>query len=117
MAANRYVKGLAPGTPASIKVGPFVYAVKRWKRLPAENAEAWGMCDRASTVILLAETTSHQKQREVLLHEVLHAIYGVTGLHHKDGAPEELVVTDLSPTLLSVLRDNPDLVAYLTQPQ
>lgn len=113
MAASRHVKGLHGKVPRLIKVGPFYYEVKRWKRMPADNSEAWGMCDRATNVILLSEVPGPQKQREVLLHEVLHAIYGTTGLCSKDNVPEEMVVTDMSPALLQVLRDNPDLVDYL----
>lgn len=103
--------------PTSVQVGPLTYRIKPWKNRPADNAQAWGMCDKKRTVILLHKGLSRQRKREVLLHEVMHACFDSSGLTMKDNCPEEMVVNDLTFPLLGVLRDNPDLVAYLTEPQ
>lgn len=100
--------------PQRIKVGPLTYRVKLWKKRPADNARNWGLCDRESCTILIHERLSRPRFREVLLHEVMHACYDTSGLTLKDDCPEEMVVNDLSFALLGVLRDNPDLVAFLT---
>lgn len=100
--------------PKHIKVGPFDYRVKLWKKVPADNARSYGMCDRTTTTILIRKGMSPSREREVVLHEVVHAAYDVSGLTCKDDCPEEMVVNDLSFCLLSVLRENPKLVAYLT---
>ena len=66
-------------------------------------------------------------ERETLLHEVMHAAYYVAGNpfgwmnlapdddEDREMSLEEQTIRFTSPLILSVLRDNPDLVAYLTQ--
>ena len=50
---------------------------------------------------------------ECLLHELLHAIYDQTSLRGGGKSAEEDVVSAISPLIVSVLRDNPTLVALL----
>lgn len=56
-------------------------------------------------------------EREVLVHELLHAIIastpvrGVCTLNDED---EERFISALAPALLELLRENPDIVTYLT---
>ena len=51
---------------------------------------------------------SEAKTREVLLHEILHACWELAGIPSKY---EEDIVNRISPYLLDVLQDNPDLLA------
>lgn len=59
------------------------------------------------------------EEREVLFHELQHACYGVFGFADapfqttSDSDTEEVMIRLLSPTLLRVLRDNPEVVAWL----
>lgn len=46
-----------------------------------------------------------------LLHEILHVVYDEYGLAKDD--PEERVVTTLSNGLCQVIRDNPDVLAFI----
>lgn len=62
----------------------------------------------------------HQ-ERDTVLHEILHAILKMTAQRDRfqgkdDDNPEEEVVYSMAAALLAVLRQNPDLVAYLTEP-
>ena len=101
--------------PAAIKVGPFVYRVKDWDQRAANNSEAWGMCDKATHTILLDQSMGPQKMREVLLHEINHAIYNAVGLNIHDEISEERIVLAMTYQQLAVMRDNPDLVAWLME--
>jgi len=53
--------------------------------------------------------------RNVLLHEIVHGVVGLVGL--LDAIPAlgdgEVLVAMLTPALLGLIRDNPDLIAYL----
>lgn len=54
-----------------------------------------------------------QTQAEVLLHEILHAVFPseANWLHHRD--MEEAVVSGISPPLTQVMADNPDVFAWI----
>jgi hypothetical protein len=54
------------------------------------------------------------QKRDSLMHEALHALFAMLGLDQEWGTKTEGYVTRLSPALLALLRDNPDLVGYLT---
>lgn len=59
------------------------------------------------------------QQIDTYLHEALHAIFHVAALHQTlnlDHGDEERVVASLAPQVLLLLRDNPRVVSYLTQP-
>ncbi|MGN6146618.1 MAG: hypothetical protein ACTHOP_23880 [Mesorhizobium sp.] len=99
--------------PRLIRVGPLDYTVAGWAADRAGSERALGMCDRELLAIWIKEGLPVHKAAEVLLHEVLHAIYDVTGLGA--GEPEtreERIVAALGFQLLQVWRDNPALVAF-----
>lgn len=52
-------------------------------------------------------------ERSILLHELLHSVWGTTGLDGIGCEHEEQVVTLLAMPLLAVLRENPAVVEYL----
>jgi hypothetical protein len=87
-----------------------------------ESKEKWlaGFCDSNKLAITIAHDLPVQVQQDTLLHEVMHAVYFTVGnpLHTKfkahGDAVEELGVASLAPLLLGVIRDNPDLIDYLT---
>lgn len=78
---------------------------------------AYGATDRACLKIIIrgGGILSEDSARDTLLHEVLHAVIGVSTmeLYHAEDNLEEKVVGQLAPLLLAVLRDNPELVAAL----
>lgn len=106
--------GIAPALPKSVRVGPLVYTIKRWSHMAGDNSEAYGLCDRTTCVILVREDLSPQKAAEVLWHEVLHAAYSGAGLTVGEHF-EERTVNALTYTTLQVIKDNPDLLVYLTE--
>ena len=58
------------------------------------------------------------QEADTLLHELIHALTGSTGLTAsgavlEDSDTAEIVTAALAPALLDMLRRNPDLVTYL----
>lgn len=62
-------------------------------------------------VIAIREGLSEDQTSDTLLHEVLHAVFLATGLNGEDR--EEELIERLTPMLLQVIRDNPDLIQTL----
>lgn len=107
--------------PDKVKVGPHVYRIVRDRAAidragQAMSATLLGHCDRQALEIAVAPDLAGTVTAETVVHELLHAITDLTGLEDRLGdALEEEVVRALSPRLLELLRDNPDLVAYLVK--
>jgi hypothetical protein len=98
--------------PASVKVGPHVYSIVRKSSSVMKNN--LGLCDVDSLQIWIKQKMRKSKCQEILLHELLHSTVHPTS-NNGDTMDEEKFVTVSAPVLLGVLRDNPDLVEYLTK--
>jgi len=110
--------------PERLQVGPYRYsitvsteaidaeAVKAGAGLPGTYA---GRHLPTDGKVLLAETGSPDYAAETLLHEVLHALIFASGLDLDDR--EEDTCSALAPLLLDTLRRQPDLLAYLLDPE
>jgi hypothetical protein len=79
--------------------------------------DALGHCQRDMLTITVRGNLPGDKLREVLLHEVLHAIVGSSRMALWESDEEERIVAQLSPVLLNVLRTNPDLARFLLADQ
>ncbi|OLT26528.1 hypothetical protein BJF83_20805 [Nocardiopsis sp. CNR-923] len=79
-----------------------------------------GYSDAEQQRIVLAPGAGPDFEAETLLHELLHMCLRVSGRDPNEDAKaevddiEESTVNSMSGPLLAILRDNPDLVAYLT---
>lgn len=97
--------------PASIQIGPLRYSVEMNQRV-ADAASAWGRIEFKSQTIALDPDQASDHMAITLLHEVLHGCW-----HHANieahGGDQEKEITALAPTLLDVMRRNPELVAFL----
>lgn len=81
-----------------------------------------GAMSRTEQLVAIRTTQGEHQLRDTVLHEVVHAILALTGQNdrfkpNKDEPhwPEEPVVAATATGLLAVLRDNPDLVAWLVE--
>lgn len=113
-----------PKRPTSLRVGYIDFTVEY---LEEADWEAQGFPDsdggqtngsQARIVIRQPEKQHEIHTKEILLHEILHAVFYSSGLTIEGGLRqvediEEHVVGRLSPVLLQTLRDNPELAAYL----
>jgi hypothetical protein len=115
-----------PAPPRQIKIGAVVYTIELVEKVPPagdasslagkacdENAVKEGWC-AAKDHIYLEDKRTLQQERTTLLHEIQHALLGTE--HSKEETTSHHFIYKLSPKLLQVLQDNPDLLIYLTAP-
>ena len=99
--------------PAKVKVGPYTYSVVCQSII--DNA---GIHQRALQRLVIDADGGPDARRDVLIHELLHAILSNAGTD-QDGdearKATEAFIERVSAGLLGVIRDNPDLIAYLTE--
>lgn len=96
--------------PKKIKIGPYDYAV-----VILDKSEARGnygaFVSEDQEIRLRDSFRSPHMMADTLLHEVLHGVWFVHGIVARDG--EERIIGQMATGLTQVLRDNPDLVAFL----
>jgi hypothetical protein len=113
-----------PVPPSRVTIGKANYTIALVKEVPASSefarfsgrtcdkeAQRLRVCDGKDRIYIETGHTLKEEQT-TLLHELQHAILGTeksdrTATYHQ-------FIYQLSPKLLQVLRENPDLYAYLT---
>lgn len=74
------------------------------KKLP-DNYQ--GFCISDKNAIEIADYLTGDSAFEVMMHECLHAMFGIIGITDEIGMEtEEKIIQRLSPTLMAFLRDN-----------
>ena len=101
--------------PETVVVGPFTYEVVSSKE-HTERLNALGLTGQAQHDLLrltIADDLPSDKQAEILLHEILHACFNVSGceLEH-----QESFIRAIAAPLFGVIRDNPELITAWTNP-
>ncbi len=96
--------------PEQIKVSAFRYQVRFDSA--ALQTRCNGTCDNNGLLIVVDPTLPYDQQADTLLHEVEHAIFYVAGVHDEK-LTEHQAIDRTSTLRLAVLRENPDLVAFL----
>lgn len=97
--------------PAVVYVGPVDYEIKQPKQF-----DLLGETLAEQATIKLRRKQSESTKRVTLLHEILHAIFWESGyrqIEDMSAKREERIIQALAPWLVSVIRDNPDLVKYI----
>lgn len=114
--------------PKTVKIGAAVYTFdnseENWHSRVINGhvtIDTWGETDHKLNQVHIRAGQSLSQEQHTVIHEVLHLIWfyslsdSVMGqVPHED--KEEYMVGALEPFMLMVLRDNPDLLEYLTQP-
>jgi len=113
--------------PDTVRVGSITYRVTidldEWVRFEHANKRSGfvGHTDNAMAIIYINPECAPEVVRSTLWHEVMHALcYTVIGssdwrhLGKEKSDREEAVVAAFESPIVCVLRDNPQLVAYLT---
>ncbi|MDQ0221699.1 ImmA/IrrE family metallo-endopeptidase [Streptococcus moroccensis] len=93
----------------TIKVCGLNYTVVIKEHFKAYDDERnlWGYCDYEQQIIYIRESLSEERKKQVLIHELTHAILQEAGYKEQD---EELV-TRFSIILHQVLSENPSLLS------
>ena len=112
--------------PTAVRVGPVTYRVTTdpddWVRVEhkVQTKGDYGHTLNIEATIYINPEATPDVQRVTLWHEVMHALCtAVMGspdwrnLGKKKGDREEAVVSAFESPIVLVLRDNPDLIAYL----
>jgi len=97
--------------PKRVRVGATTYTVQ-----VTGKTLLYGETDHLQTEIRLNSGQSQDSLRDTVLHEVLHAVLWISGANKLltlDDDAEERLTRLLAPWLLTLLRDNPRLLAFL----
>jgi cob(I)alamin adenosyltransferase len=112
------VDALTVPFPTTIKVGWKKFHVEQWEPLHASRAGMYGECDHLAGVIRVDTSHGPHQALETLLHECYHAAFdvgGISRLHDREHTyTEEAVVSYLASWHMTLLADNPHLVAYIS---
>ncbi len=99
--------------PSVVHVGPYVHNIKLVANLRNDKGEkCYGLADHSTHSILIDVETTEDRARVVLLHEILHMIWELTGLKEKDLTEEDVIVS-ISPMLALFMQDNTHAVEYI----
>lgn len=92
----------------TIKVGGLIYKIiiKEHFKAYDDDRNLWGYCDYEQQEIYIRESLSKQKKKQVLIHELTHAIFEQAGYKEQD----EDMINRVSLVLHQVLLDNPDIL-------
>ncbi|WP_369901156.1 ImmA/IrrE family metallo-endopeptidase [Lactiplantibacillus plantarum] len=90
--------------PAYVKISGINYTVVLKKRLEDSSDACWGVTDYPGATIYIRKELSEQKQRQTLMHEIVHAMMHEAGLD--DICNDEKTVTPLGNMLDSTLASN-----------
>jgi hypothetical protein len=94
--------------PRVIKLLGSDIKIELQENVKVDGSEAMGTYDQEQSLILIKDNMSISSTRDTVMHEVLHAI-----LQHYE-VDSEKTVRILTPAIISVLRDNPALVTFIT---
>lgn len=105
--------------PDSVWIGPFLIKIIWDSGLLAKDAQESGMpslagiSDGSNLYIILDERLPEPKARDTLLHEIMHIMWYQAAIRNVENPTEEFIIDTMSLFLLTMMRNNPDVVAYL----
>lgn len=109
--------------PTEVMVGPHVYEIvwltdPEWRENNLDDGEVGVTRRDTNKIYMRLMEGNEQLMRETLLHEVLHVVWGVSGLTYVHGSfdeddREENIVRMQASPMLHFIQQNPDIVHYL----
>lgn len=98
--------------PAKVRVSCFTVDIIEWDNKEACMRKCFGEFSQDELIIRIDFAQQPQRVVETLIHEVMHAIYGLSGI--KDEDKEERIVTAMSRGWMQMCIDNPDVVRFIS---
>lgn len=93
-----------------------VRVLGRLFKITREKSENnYGLCDREKGTINVVPELDSFMEKDIHLHEIMHAILGQQGFNHPYKL-EESFVRPLATGIITVLRDNPAFAKWLLSP-
>lgn len=105
--------------PESVWIGPFLVSIIWDSGQLAKEAQSAdlpslaGLSDGTNLYIVIDERLTEPKARDTLIHEILHILWYQASIRNVPEPSEEFIVDVMALHILTLLRTNPDLVAYL----
>jgi hypothetical protein len=104
--------------PAQVHIGPLSYDVKAdtLSHLLAEHEaerRVYGTTNHKTMTIVVSPEVAPMQARSTLIHEAMHALIYAAGFEITDD-DEERLIRVLEVPLLAFIRENPDLIAWVT---
>ena len=96
--------------PKTVRVGPHDYSILR--KPASVMKDTLGHCDSSTLQIWVKQRLRKSKSQEILIHELFHAMT-LQALDTTKQHDDEAYIVVLAPLMLQMLRENPQLVAYL----
>lgn len=99
-----------PQPPSKVKVGPHTYSLKKknLSDLPLVDGEKVNAyLDKDKLLVEVGKRLKLSKEQELVLHEFLHSVWP------EGYSFEEEIILALTPKLLHLGQDNPELITYL----
>jgi hypothetical protein len=81
----------------------------------SDGEECYGITDHDTQAISIDSGMSHDRERETVVHESLHQMFGTANLG-LDYDLEEKIVSFMGAALVGHMRDNPAFWRYVMQP-
>jgi hypothetical protein len=99
--------------PTIVKVGAVDYSI----RLINDFDDEYGSCIPHMQEIYICKNQTAQSASDTMLHEIMHAIWNESGLFMMKRPDEETVVRTMSTWVRMVLRDHPQVAAFIYDAQ
>lgn len=99
--------------PDKIVICGYPYSAEMVDRIEVEGGELCGEIDYFKLTLVIGEGQPPMHERATLMHEIIHGIANHTG--QIELRRNEAYIDAIAYSLVTLLRDNPDLVAYLTE--
>ena len=100
--------------PKRINIDPFDYEVRYMPDFSA-TTNTMGSCVTDAQIIFIDAGLTDQAEKDTVLHEALHGAWSQTGLQKEyTEDQQEAVIWALTPRLLAIIRDNPELIQWLS---
>lgn len=102
--------------PRKVKVGAITVDVSMMPKPTTVEGSELGLYTSYTGEITINPCVTKAQVGSVLLHEIFHAILDIHGIAHAldlDHRREEVAVRLLEPAVLSLIRDNPELIRWL----
>lgn len=99
------------GLPRRVKVGHLTYRVSEMDRKTAERSDIYGDMVASEASIRVKAGMAPGATAETLMHEIFHAIYDEWAIKSAEDN-EERLVDAFSKGMVTVMRDNPDVVRW-----
>jgi hypothetical protein len=107
--------------PGTVAIGPYVYSIRfDHSRLreaeDSSGAKTYGHTSHSFQEIVIDPTIPARLAATTLWHEVKHAIAGTVGFESGKYEEEDWIART-APMEVATLQGNPDLIAYLLEPE